>query len=55
MIKFQPAKKGRRRIEEQDKSFEKTKPWLKLKMSRRTWYKRRREQKELEAEKAKGG
>ena len=38
-----PPKKGRPRIEDKDKSFEATKPWLALGMSRRTWYARRKE------------
>jgi hypothetical protein len=34
---------GRPRLEDKDKSFEATKPWLALGMSRRTWYSRRKE------------
>jgi hypothetical protein len=37
-------KKGRPRIEDKGQSFEATKPWLALGMSRRTWYSRRKEQ-----------
>ena len=48
MIKVQnikaAPKKGRPRIEDKGKSFEATKPWLALGMSRRTWYSRRKEQ-----------
>jgi hypothetical protein len=41
-----PPKKGRPRIEDKDKSFETTKPWIALGMSRRTWYARRKEKKD---------
>jgi hypothetical protein len=37
-------KKGRPRIEDRAKTIEAKKPWLKLKMSRRAWYRRRAEQ-----------
>jgi hypothetical protein len=37
------VRKGRPRIEDKGKSFEATKPWEALGMSRRTWYKRRKE------------
>ena len=37
------VKKGRPRIEDIDKSLEATKPWLALKMSRTTWYRRQAE------------
>jgi hypothetical protein len=37
------AKKGRPRIEDRAKTIEARKPWLKLEMSRRTWYRRRAE------------
>ena len=47
MIKIEeiarPPKKGRPRIEDIGKSIEATKPWLKLKMSRTTWYRREAE------------
>jgi hypothetical protein len=38
-----PPQKGRPRIEDRDKTIEATKPWLALKMSRSTWYRRRTE------------
>jgi hypothetical protein len=38
-----PAKTGRPRIEDRDKTLAATKPWLKLGMSERTWYRRQRE------------
>ena len=37
------AKKGRPRIEDRAKTIEARKPWLKLGMSRRTWYRRQAE------------
>jgi hypothetical protein len=37
------AGKGRPRIEERAKTNEARKPWLKLEMSRRTWYRRQAE------------
>jgi hypothetical protein len=37
------AKTGRPRIEERAKTIEARKPWLKLEMSRRTWYRRQAE------------
>ena len=47
MIKLQDIKaapkKGRPRIEDRAKSFEATKPWVELGMSRVTWYRRRKE------------
>ena len=36
-------KTGRPRIEERAKTIEAKKPWLKLEMSRRTWYRRQAE------------
>jgi hypothetical protein len=36
-------KKGRPRIEDRAKTIEARKPWLKLGMSRRTWYRRQAE------------
>ena len=36
-------KKGRPRIEDRAKTIEAKKPWLKLNMSRRTWYRRQAE------------
>jgi hypothetical protein len=36
-------KTGRPRIEDRAKTIEARKPWLKLSMSRRTWYRRRAE------------
>jgi hypothetical protein len=41
------AKKGGPRIEDIGKTNEARKPWLKLGMSRRTWYKRRAERRAL--------
>ena len=37
-------KKGRPQIEDRAKTIEAKKPWLKLEMSRRTWYRRQAEQ-----------
>jgi hypothetical protein len=37
------GKKGRPRIEDRAKTIEARKPWLKLEMSRRTWYRRQAE------------
>ena len=37
------SKTGRPRIEDRDKTLAATKPWLKLGMSERTWYRRQRE------------
>ena len=37
------AKTGRPRIEDRAKTIEAKKPWLKLEMSRRTWYRRQAE------------
>jgi hypothetical protein len=39
-----PPKKGRPRIEDRARTNEAKKPWLKLGMSRRTWYRRQAEQ-----------
>ena len=39
----QRARKGRPRIEDRAKTNEAKKPWLKLEMSRRTWYRRQAE------------
>jgi hypothetical protein len=39
-------KKGRPRLEDRAKTNEAKKPWLKLEMSRRTWYRRQAEQRE---------
>jgi hypothetical protein len=36
-------KTGRPRIEDRAKTIEARKPWLKLEMSRRTWYRRQAE------------
>jgi hypothetical protein len=36
-------KKGRPRIEDRANTIEARKPWLKLEMSRRTWYRRQAE------------
>jgi hypothetical protein len=38
------ARKGRPRIEYRTRTIEAKKPWLKLEMSRRTWYRRQAEQ-----------
>ena len=38
--------KGRPRIEDRSKTNEAAKPWLKLGMSRRTWYARQKEKRE---------
>jgi hypothetical protein len=38
-----PPKKGRPRIEDRARTIEAKKPWLKLEMSRRTWYRREAE------------
>jgi hypothetical protein len=38
-----PARKGRPRIEDRARTIEARKPWLKLNMSRRTWYRRQAE------------
>jgi hypothetical protein len=43
---IQWPKKGRPRIEDKGKSFEATKPWLAKGMSRRTWYARRKEERD---------
>ena len=39
-------KKGRPRIEDRAKTIEAKKPWLKLEMSRRTWYRRQAEKRD---------
>jgi hypothetical protein len=41
--KVKRPRKGRPRIEDRGKTNEAKKPWLKLEMSRRTWYRRRAE------------
>jgi hypothetical protein len=41
-----PRKVGRPRIEDAGKTIEAKKPWLKLGMSRRTWYYRQRKKRE---------
>jgi hypothetical protein len=38
------ARKGRPRIEDRANTIEARKPWLKMEMSRRTWYRRQAEQ-----------
>ena len=40
------ARTGRPRIEERAETNEAKKPWLKLEMSRRTWYRRQAEKRE---------
>jgi hypothetical protein len=47
MMKRAP-KKGRPRIEDRAKTIEAKKPWLKLEMSRRTWYRRQAERRKAE-------
>jgi hypothetical protein len=42
------ARKGRPRIEDRAQTNEAKKPWLKLEMSRRTWYRRQAEQRNSE-------
>jgi hypothetical protein len=44
VMMLQPRKTGRPRIEERANTIEAKKPWLKLEMSRRTWYRRQAEQ-----------
>jgi hypothetical protein len=46
---MKPAHKGRPRIEDRAKTIEARKPWLKLGMSRRTWYRRQAEQRKIYA------
>jgi hypothetical protein len=43
-MRMKPPKKGRPRIEDRAQTIEAKKPWLKLEMSRRTWYRRQAEQ-----------
>ncbi len=43
MIINRARKTGRPRIEDRAKTNEARKPWLKLEMSRRTWYRRQAE------------
>jgi hypothetical protein len=40
------ARKGRPRIEDRANTIEARKPWLKLGMSRRTWYRRQAEKRQ---------
>jgi hypothetical protein len=40
---MKPRKKGRPRIEDRARTIEAKKPWFKLEMSRRTWYRRQAE------------
>jgi hypothetical protein len=42
-------RKGRPRIEDRAKTIEARKPWLKLGMSRRTWYRRQAEKRKAAA------
>jgi hypothetical protein len=45
VAKMLPRRKtGRPRIEDRARTIEAKKPWLKLEMSRRTWYRRQAEQ-----------
>jgi hypothetical protein len=46
----QPRKTGRPRIEDRHKTNEARKPWLKLEMLRRTWYRRQAEKRALPRE-----
>ena len=43
VVRIKPRKTGRPRIEDRAKTIEAKKPWLKLGMSRRTWYRRQAE------------
>ena len=45
--KAQRRKTGRPRIEDRARTNEARKPWLKLEMSRRTWYRRQAEKRAL--------
>ena len=45
-MKTSRAKTGRPRLEDRHKTNEARKPWLKLEMSRRTWYRRQAEKRE---------
>ena len=48
MTKIKAApKKGRPRLEEASQSLKATKPWVKLDMSRATWFRRQLEQRKL--------
>lgn len=54
LIPAHPAKptarvRGGVRIEDREKTYEATKPWLALGMSRRTWYRRQKERRTDEA------
>jgi hypothetical protein len=42
-LRMKRAKTGHPRIEDRAKTNEAKKPWLKLEMSRRTWYRRQAE------------
>lgn len=37
------SRRGAPRVEDRNKTIEHRKPWIKLGMSRRTWYRRKRE------------
>jgi hypothetical protein len=43
LVAMKRPKKGRPRIEDRARTIEARKPWLKLEMSRRTWYRRQAE------------
>jgi hypothetical protein len=43
LLKAVARRKGRPRIEDRAKTIDARKPWLKLEMSRRTWYRRQAE------------
>ena len=47
-------KKGRPRIEDRARTIEARAPWLKLGMSRRTWYRRQAEKRKAAIERSRG-
>jgi hypothetical protein len=51
---MKPPKKGRPRIEDRANTNEARKPWLKLGMSRRTWYRRQAERRKSQSRSATG-
>ena len=51
---MKPARKGRPRIEDRATTIEAKKPWLKLGMSRRTWYRRQAERRKSQSHSATG-
>jgi hypothetical protein len=46
VVRMKRRKTGRPRIEDRAKTIEARKPWLKLEMSRRTWYRRQAEKRD---------